>query len=867
MWLVKLLLGCRLVIAIALASAAIATPAPYLPPRPAVCVAAPASGPSGSEESAPRRIALVAGVLGFQGTEGDGGPATSARLRAPTGIALDPSARRLYLADTDNHVVRAVDLDSDGGGIVTVAGTLGFHGSSEHGLPGREEQLHSPRDVVVDSVAGQLYVADTDNHVIRAVHLHSGKLQVVAGVFGFAGHRGDGGPATSAELFAPRAITVDAVAQRVYVADTGNHAVRLLDLTAGGRLSTIAGIPGLGGPSKENGPATSSRLHFPYGIAVDPVAQQLYVSLAYDHVVRSVDLVSGTLRPLAGLLGSPGHSGDEGHATMAQLDFPYGLSLDHVTRRLYIADSQNHVIRCVDLVSGIITTIAGVAGFWGRNGEGYAASALLHLPTGVAVDPATQLLYVVDRQNHAARVVDLAAYALFTGVGVLGSHGFTGIDGPATTTKLHHPQATAVDPTAQLLYVADTTNRVVRAIDIVAGTSSVVAGTPLSAGCSMSQGPAALALLDSPCGLAVDHTVGKVYIADAGAHVVRVVDSVNTSFETLAGVPCVAGTSDLESSQASSVKLHSPHGVAVDATSQQLYIADTGNHAVRVVNLSSGIIATVAGTPGSLGRTGDGGPATSARLYYPYDIAVDVTSQHLYVTDSYNHVARRIDLQDGIISTVAGVLGAGGHKGDRGPATAAELHFPRGIAVDPLARRVYIADTWNHAVRLLDLATGLIRTVAGVLGGAYGCTGDGGRALWAQLDYPTGIAVDTQARQLYVADASNHAVRRLPLSSICTAVSTPSIAVRASSAAATITVRWTVVDGCPAMRYHIFLDVDADGIADQEVYTKTLSVSSEPNVLEFENDGLEAGRLYGFQVRAHDARSWPYSKWTYIRAA
>merc|ERR1712048_670557 len=261
--------------------------------------------------------------------------------------------------------------------------------------------------MAMDSLARQLYVADTDNHVIRRVDMNAGTISIIAGVFLKSGHMGDGASATSAQLRSPYGIDLDATAHLLYVTDTGNHAVRLLDLTSG-MLSTVAGVLGSAGRMGDQGPATSAQLQSPYDLAVDPAAQKVYVADTSNHAIRLLDLATGILSTIAGILGSGGRSGDGDPATSAQLYFPYGVTLARAAQQLFVADNWNHAVRRVDLVTGLMTTIAGVLGFYGLAGDGGRADwAQLHSPMGVAVDSNGRMLYVADASNHVVRLVAL----------------------------------------------------------------------------------------------------------------------------------------------------------------------------------------------------------------------------------------------------------------------------------------------------------------------------------------------------------------------------------------------------------------------------------------------------------------------------
>ncbi|AZT84803.1 hypothetical protein EHN06_15270 [Marinobacter sp. NP-4(2019)] len=330
-----------------------------------------------------------------------------------------------------------------------------------------------------------------------------------------------------------------------------------------------------------------------------------------------------------------------------------------------------------------------------------------------------------------------------------GRRGFAGDGGPATAARLNYPSDVAVDAEGNL-YFADFRNHRIRRMS-PEGTINTVAGTG-DAGFSGDGGPATDARLNYPSGVAVD-AEGNLYIADAYNSRIRRISPDGT-------ITTVAGTGDEgfsgDGGAATAALLNDPRGVTLDAAGN-LYIADTRNHRIRRVS-PDGTISTVAGN-GKWGFSGDGGPATAARLVYPQGVAVDAAG-NLYIADAGNHRIRRVS-PDGTISTVAGsdtgVTGAfGGFSGDGGPATAAELNSPDGVAVGA-AGNLYISDTGNHRIRRVS-PDGIISTVAGI--GKWGSSGDGGPATAARVVYPQGVAVDP-AGNLYIADYYNHRIRRV----------------------------------------------------------------------------------------------------------
>jgi fibronectin type 3 domain-containing protein len=242
---------------------------------------------------------------------------------------------------------------------------------------------------------------------------------------------------------------------------------------------------------------------------------------------------------------------------------------------------------------------------------------------------------------------------------------------------------------------------------------------------------------------------GNVYYADAGSHIVRKIDRATGVVTTVVGNRSCGFNGD--GILATSAQLCSPYDVEVDAAGN-LYIADMNNNRIRMVDAQTGIISTVAGNGGS-GSSGDGGPAVNANLSSPYGIGLD-QSGNIYIADTFSHKIRKVTRTTGIIDTVAG-NGFNGYGGDAGPALLATLNQPRDVAVTP-SGDFYIADTENHAVRRVNAATGDIFAYAGT--GASGYNGDGMLATAAWLYRPNGVAVDA-GENVYIADTENSRVR------------------------------------------------------------------------------------------------------------
>jgi sugar lactone lactonase YvrE len=447
----------------------------------------------------------------------------------------------------------------------------------------------------------------------------------------------------------------------------------------------------------------------------------------------------------------------------------------------------------------VIITVAGNGEISYGGDGGLATKARLLYPSGVTVD-AEGNLFIADWGNNRIRKVDKNGISI-TAAGIGGFWGgYSGDGGPAVQAELDRPEGVALD-TLGNLYIAEYENNSIRKVD-PNGIITTVAGGVWGFGGD--GGPATGARLNGPSGVAVD-TFGNLYIADQWNQRIRKVDK-DGIITTAAGNGREGYSGD--GGPATQAQLHHPLGVAVD-TLGNLYIAEEGGHRVRKVG-ANGIITTFAGN-GIEGYSGDGGPATQARLRHPADVAVDPLG-NVYIVDTGNGRIRKVDL-NGIITTVAG-NGISGYSGDGAPATQAQLRSPSRVAVDTLGNlyiadlgndmirkvdtngiittvagsreygdggpateanlfmptgaamdacgNLYIADNYRHRVRKVD-ADGIITTVAG--NGIDGYSGDGGLATEAQLYYPSGIAVDTLGN-LYIADSSNYRVRKVDANGI-----------------------------------------------------------------------------------------------------
>jgi sugar lactone lactonase YvrE len=377
-----------------------------------------------------------------------------------------------------------------------------------------------------------------------------------------------------------------------------------------------------------------------------------------------------------------------------------------------------------------------------------------------------------------------------------GSPAFAGDGGPATAAALNHPFGLAIDSTGGI-YIADTDNARIRRVS-PDGMISTVAGNGVP-GASGDGGSALEASLSDVAGVALD-AAGNFYFGDPSNRRVRKVTPAGI-ISTVVGTGVQGSSGD--GGPATNATLNRPTFVVLDPAGN-LYIADTSNQRIRRVDVH-GTITTIAGN-GLAGFSGDGGPATDASLMFPLGMAMDSIG-NLYVADANNHRIRRINLS-GVITTVAG-NGVEGYSGDLGPATSASLNYPEDVAFDR-AGNLFIADSGNNRIRKVD-PSGVISTVAGTV--LNGFSGDGGPSVEAVLNFPWGLATDA-AGDVYIADRANSRIRKISPSRIVSHLAngqgwkTTILLVNADTHTASFTLSFWADNGSP-----LVLPLGKDGTA------------------------------------------------------
>jgi len=640
---------------------------------------------------------------GVEGYGGDGGPASSAILALPSGLTID-SKGNIYIADFGAPRIRKVDTS---GNITTVAGNgIRCEPSTSacgDGGPATSGEFNFPLGVAVDS-AGNIYVADAFDNRIRKITASTGIITTYAGngvpCAKATGACGDGGSPIGPTLNYPQSVALDS-AGNLYIADTGDNRVRMIP-AGGATITTVAGTGAiclnplaLQAPCGDGGLATVARLTMPMSIFVDS-STNLYIADTNDNKVRFVSATTQVISTVAGT-GAQGFAGDGSAATSAELNFPTSIFLDG-SGNLIVADKGNQRVR--QFVSGgNISTIAG--GGTGNDG-GAATNAILANPFNVAED-ANGNLYIADTANNRVRFVNAKTLTITTVAGT-GIAGYTGDTGLAINATLDGPTGVALDAAGDL-FIADAGNLVIRKVNATTQTITTYAGNGKS--CPLGNpanpcgdnGAATGATFSDPLAITLD-SAGNLYIADYNVHRVREVNSSTGIITTIAGVG-IAGKGG-NGGLATLAHLDHPSGVAVDSAGN-VYIDDQYDNSIRRITASTGYIYAWA-LNGAFTLSGDGGPALSASLWHPLEISLDPAGDLFIGGGNYN-VVQRVDAATYTIGTVAGDYaqgGLGGYSGDGGPATAAKISND-GLVVDGQGN-LYIADAGNNRIRWVQLS-------------------------------------------------------------------------------------------------------------------------------------------------------------------
>lgn len=577
----------------------------------------------------------------------------------------------------------------------------------------------------------------------------AGNVSTIAGI-GYFGTSPASGPATSVPLYTPMGIATDPNGT-LYVTGYGANLVYKLvptGSTPGAYNTSVLAGNGTSGNTGDGGPATSAEVKSPWGIVADVDSYgNVLVYFASGNRIRLVNSTTGIITTLAGN-DSYTFSGDHGPASSATMKAPRGLHLSNGS--LYVADWGNHRIRKIDLTFKNITTVYGTG-----------SSLVINGPYKVVV--LNNTLYVSDG------TAKIKTYDTGTSTGGVyagtGTSGFSGDGGNATAAKFGTAAYSILwdQSNATKLFVADSDNNRIRVIEqgivtTVAGDGQTTIGVGTDGALALnSQVKIPYDIYAETDGTMIITASGRVWMKDASG-----------ILSTIAG----NGTTGLSGDDGPGTSAQVGSAIGNTKFGDVVYWAEWLHHGIRRLNLTSGTISTVAGVVGSSGSTGNNGPATSAKLNSPMDVAISSDGTVLLIADQTNHAIRQLNFTSGNLTTIAGNLTNSGASGDGGPATSAKLNSPRGVAIDN-SGNIYIADAGNCIVRKVDAITGFMSTIAGQAGNCTG-GGDNMAATSVSLGNVRAIHAD-KAGNVYVADPSFGQVRKIWTKGIITTVAGTSV--------------------------------------------------------------------------------------------
>ena len=715
------------------------------------------------------------------------GNGTDATFNKPTAVAVDSNGT-VYVADKDNHLIRKI---TSTGEVSTFAGN-GTAGS-DNNVTGTAASFNQPRGIAVDS-NGIVYVADTQNSLIRKITPDGEVSTLAGGTYGNA----DGNIASATFGFI-QGVTVDSN-NNVYVVDNTNRRIR--KITPEGIVSNLAGSGNIG---TQNGTGITANFSSPQGITTDS-SGNVYVT---EGIVIKKITPAGVVTTFA---GSQYAGAVDGNVTVASFNTIMGIAIDR-SGNAYVADEANNRIRKITSgtkLSGtptnadvgdhnvsltlsdgtnedeqsFIITVANINDAptditlsTNAIGENNVVGAIVGTISTTDIDANETFTYsFCAGADNASFTIDgssLKANAVFD-FETKSSYSVcirTTDSGNVTFDKTitinitdgsdYVPQVTSSPVTTSTLgaeYSYTLTGSDADANSAL--TWSVKDGTSLPAGLTLTSGANVSTLAGSatagstdatgvaasfnlPQRVAVDSN-GNVYVADSPNHRIRKITP-DGNVSTLAG----NATAGFNNATGTAASFDSPMGIAVDKN-DNIYVADNGNHSIRKIISSTGVVSTLAGSTAGF----EDGTVTNALFNYPKGVAVD-KDDNVYVADSSNHRIRKIT-PDGNVSTLAGSGTGSGGNGVFADGTGATASFnsPMGIAVDS-SGNVYVADTSNNRIRKIISSTGVVTTLAGSTAGF-----ENGTVSNASFNAPGGVTVDSNGN-IYVADIVNHSIRKI----------------------------------------------------------------------------------------------------------
>lgn len=729
------------------------------------------------------------------------GVGAAARFNGPGGIAISADGSFALVNDTGNHTVRRISMP--GAAVTTLAGAVGQAGfADESGSAARFDTL---RTVGISPDGSYALLEDRDNDAVRRLDLATNAVTTVVGNW-----RGADGLANEARFQDPWDIAVSEDGAFALIADYSSATIRRMDL-ATGLVTTIAGA--FEQHATVDGVGTAARFNWPAGVAISPDGATALVVDDTHAVVRRIDLHTLQVTTVA---GSPGQSGYvDAIGSAARFDYPEDVVFSPDGGYALIADWDNNAVRKLDLATAEVTTfvapgaggmddvravdissdgsfalVGGVAdcALFRVDITGGAASGVTQIAgnstcdpvdgvgldasfddlDGIAISPDGSVALVSERFPKVIRLVDLATLEVTTVAGAAWED-TTMRDGPGAAARVYQPIGVDFGPDGTWALTTVQLGHAVARLDLTtlakAQVQTVVNRSPASDGF----GPEAR--LYNPSAIAVSAYGNFAVVADSGNNAVRVLTLGGEREALSAAVAAAANAGDGLAAAADNAR--PLPGAAGPARSQPAHPTDRSSRSapLRSASSSSAVpdplwsptldlppatLATLAGQSGSWGD--DDGIGSAARFNWPEGIALSPDDSFALVSDTWNYTIRRIDLATAEVTTLAGSPGQSGSTD--GVGSTARFNVATGIAVSPDGSYALVADTWNHTVRRIDLASAAVTTVAGLAGSSGSADGAGSTA---RFNNPRGLAISSDGSFALVADESNGTMRRIDL--------------------------------------------------------------------------------------------------------
>ncbi len=690
------------------------------------------------------------------------------QFSSPTYLSFNSTSGALYVSDSANHAIRRIQSGADGQ-VETLAGT-GVAGSSDGG----SATFNSPQGIALDG-RGNMWVADSGNHTIRRVNLETGLVETLAGSAGSRGLADGSGSAALFDTPTGIALEVESLAAqltreltgdppppvRMLVTDTNNGVIRRVSETGSVETLTSLGsnsaLRAGGGGSESRLDSTAGALQFaaPAGVTSDAFGN-IYVTEPGRNQVQVI-LPDGRttllaqrntfLEPRGVVITDDGKVLVSDRQSLARsIEFGTPTIQSISPQRVLNTGGESVTIRGTNFAPGTLVLLGRVL-----VETSVERSTRVTFTAPVAAS-GIRTLTILNRGGVAQTplwvdAVPLGEVAPGNITTIAGGSDFVGDGLKGVQAAVAWPVSTAFAPGG--LLIVDRGNHRVRRYDWKTRVVTTIAGTG-DRESSGDGGPAVAASLNAPTDALVGQG-GNIFIAELGGHRLRMISASTGIISTVAGTGEAGFSGD--GGLAVEARLNQPIDLVLDAEGR-LLVADRGNNVIRRIDLSDGKISTVAGT-GEQAFGGDGGPASEATLAAPRGLVVDA-SGNIFIADTANDRIRRVEAGTGVIRTVAGT-GETGFSGDEGPATAATLNRPAGIATDANGN-IYFADRQNQVIRRIDGETGVIRTIVGNTQAGFG--GDDGPAGDALLNRPAGVTVTRSGGFLVIADTLNNRIRR-----------------------------------------------------------------------------------------------------------